>query len=71
MEGFGQQELRYILRLRWYGRVLVNTVCDGRFVRAGMGGFCVLAGMRLVWSTHVEMNFMNSLAREGLRHRWH
>ena len=53
-EVFAQHMLRYILRPRWYGRVLVNTGCDGLSVRAGpyicldnisSDTFCVTVGI--------------------------
>ena len=50
---FGQQMLRCILYPCWHGRGFVNTSCDT---------FCVLASKGGVWSIHVEIHFVSSLA---------
>ena len=40
-----------------------------QFVNTGRNAFSVLAGMGGVWSTHVEINFLSSLAWDGfVRH---
>jgi hypothetical protein len=44
----------FIFSLRWHGRILVNS-CSDRF--------CVLAVMKGVWLTHVEIHFVFTLAR--------
>ena len=48
--------LKYILILRWRGRGFVNTCGDK---------FCVLAGMGGVYSKHVEIHCVSSLAWDG------
>ena len=70
-DGFGQHQLSYILFPHWHGIGLVNTSWDP---------FCVLVGMGVVWSKHVDMHFLSSLAWEEsgqhkaryiLGPRWH
>ena len=52
-KGFGQKMLRYILCPRRYIIGLVYT-CEV--------AFCVVAGMVRVWSSHVEIHFLSSMA---------
>jgi len=65
--------------------VLVNAFWDTfmfslEWVGIGQHLFCVLTGMRLGWSTNVEMHYVTSLALDGfgqhmlrnvLCRRWH
>ena len=72
-EVLGQHELRYILCPRWHGKGLVITCFDDFLsamaweclVNTSWDTFCVLTGMRCVCPTHVEVNFVSSLALDG------
>ena len=55
-DGFGQQILRCIVCPRWHGMCLVNTCSDN---------VCELAGIEWVWSIHIEILFVSSLALDG------
>jgi hypothetical protein len=59
-KGFGKHILRYILCPRWNGRHLVKTCRDA---------LCVLTGMEWIWSTHVDIDFVPSLAWEVFGHQ--
>ena len=55
-EGFVQHMLRWILCPRWHLGVFVNTRWDAFCAHVSIGGVC---------STHVEIQFLSSLAYEG------
>ena len=59
---FGQHMLRYILCYPWHMRCLRNTCWDA---------FCVLVFMGWVWSSHVELLFAFSLAKDGFEFDHH
>ena len=71
--GFVHHILRYILCHRWHGRPLSTQVeiqlCVRRhgisLVNTSWDAFYCLAGVDWVWSTHVEINFVSSLACDG------
>jgi hypothetical protein len=54
--GLSGHMLIFILCLLWHGRDLVYPSYDT---------FCVLAGIGLLWSTHVEMLLVSSLTLEA------
>ena len=53
---FGQQKLKYISSHCWHGRGLIKTIWDTHSVIDEMGW---------VWSTHIEIHFVFSLAWAG------
>ena len=58
-EGFGQHMLMSLLSHRWHSKGLLYTSSDAFFVLAGMGE---------LYSTHVEIQIVSSLAWDGFGH---